>query len=547
MAITFLEPGTDWTNDLSLYAGSYAGGGGSVGSSAVQSHTGGRAVRMQAPSGGDSAGVLAPHGSVADAGTRVSFYWYAGTRGPNFVGFRDASDNYRFELNLCSDTIPGSGYLTSNFSFIKNLSTTFNAGQWYRISIAYVVTSTSNFTIKVWVDGVLDTTFTQADGTLAGIGTSYVSFECNHYGSNAIDVYVDDVYADDSNALTDPGDIIVARPTISGVSPSSFADAQTGVVASGANFSAAANEVWVSPVDDIDGETVVTASPFGGALGGTNPTTSTTITIPASLPVGCGLVVVFTSRDHTSGTGQPTVTDNNGGAAWTQEQFTTDRKAQLWTKRYEANLSGKTITISGAVGSLSAVLLVVTDVYATGSFIADFVQETNASGNETHAALTPTYAGSLLVFSVHNYANDNAVTSISAANFGAADASSEHLSTGGNDCATAMGLWVGRSTSSSGAITWAQTNGTTYSFAFCIRPRTPLGASIQQTVTAQSTTDATFTAVKNTLALGSAYLFVKNALALSNTSGFAVAITAPKGFPFRRLNRSAAMQSINTR
>lgn len=215
---------------------------------------------------------------------------------------------------------------------------------------------------------------------------------------------------------------------------------------------------------------VVPATYFGGASGGTNPTTGTTVTIPASLPTTCILCLHFTSRDHTSGTGQPTVTDNNSGAAWTQKDFSTDRKAQFWWKRYEANLSSKTITIAGAVGSCSARLVVIEDVYDTGDPFTGLLGETNASGNETHAAISPTYPGSAVVFAVHNYANDNAVSSVSAATTGAPGQSTGHLSTGGSDCATHVAVWNNHPASTTGAFTWAQTNGTTYSRAYAVRP-----------------------------------------------------------------------------
>lgn len=320
-------------------------------------------------------------------------------------------------------------------------------------------------------------------------------------------------------------------PTIDSITPSSFSDGQAGNVAAGGNFSGSGNELWISPIDNKDGETSTAASQFGAASGGTNPTTSTTVTIPASLPTTCVLLLHFTSRDHTSGTAQPTVSDNNSGASWTQKRSTTDRKAQLWWKRYESGLSGKTITISGAVGSLSARLVVVQDAYETGDPIEDITEETNASGNETHAAITPSHAGAAMIVAVYNYANDNSVSSLSAANFGAADHTGEHLSTGGNDSACAVGVWDNNPASSSGSLTWAQTNGTTYSFAYSVRPRTPAGAAIQQTITVESATSITFTAVKSTLALGGNFAFVQNADGLSNASGYPVTLTSAANAP----------------
>lgn len=321
-------------------------------------------------------------------------------------------------------------------------------------------------------------------------------------------------------------------PDVTDVTPDVFADAATGIDVDGTDFEASqgTGRVVISPVDDIDGEPTIGVTRFGGATGGTNPTTTTTVAIPASLPTDCVLILAFTSRDHTSGTGQPTVVDDNSGAAWSQDNFSTDRKAQQWSKRYEAGLSGKTITIAGAVGSLTGVLLVADDSYESSGFITDYALQTNSSGTESHAAVTPTYAGSAVVLVVFNYANDNAVSSVTAATTGAPSNTTGHLSTGGSDCGTSVSIWANHPASSSGALTWAQTNGTTYSMAFAIRPRAPAGAAVEQTVTAWGDTQITFTADQDTLGAGvGLYLFVENDSGNSNASGFPVQFTAGGG------------------
>jgi hypothetical protein len=199
-----------------------------------------------------------------------------------------------------------------------------------------------------------------------------------------------------------------------------------------------------------------------------NPTTSCTITIP-TVDVDDDLYVAVTSRDHTAGTALPTCTDNDtGGNTWSLVGNSTDRKALLFRKKATSGTSGKSISISGAVGSVSAVLKVFRGG-AAGDPTTNFAVETNASGDETDAGFTPSTADSMLCASIHNYANDNAVTSLASAQYGAMTMT-EKLSTGGSDCATAFGHDLMSGSTATGNITWAQTNGTTYSIHWAIKP-----------------------------------------------------------------------------
>jgi hypothetical protein len=74
------------------------------------------------------------------------------------------------------------------------------------------------------------------------------------------------------------------------------------------------------------------------------------------------------------------------------------------------------------------------------------------------------------VFAVYNYANDNTVTSVTAATTGAPGQSTSHVSTGGLDSGVHVAVWDNHPASSSGAITWAQTDGTTYSHVYAVKP-----------------------------------------------------------------------------
>lgn len=207
-----------------------------------------------------------------------------------------------------------------------------------------------------------------------------------------------------------------------------------------------------------------------------NPTTGFTVVIPAEVVAGDIVVIAFTSRDHTSATAHPTVTDDDtGGNTWTQLNFSAaDRKAQFWAKYATSGTAGKTVTVAGCVGSASGVLKAFSGVKQGVSPLSTLFQtavmETNASGDESHASYTPTDADSMVLAMIFNYANDNAVTSLSFATLGATTMT-EKLSTGGLDCATAFGhaLQSG-GPAATGTLTWAQTNGTTYSLVRAIQP-----------------------------------------------------------------------------
>lgn len=207
------------------------------------------------------------------------------------------------------------------------------------------------------------------------------------------------------------------------------------------------------------------------AVGGANPTTSTTITIPASVQPNDDLYVAFTSRDHTASDAAATCTDNDsGGNAWTNKGLSSDRKANIFWKKATSGTASKTITVAGALGSLSAGLVVFMGA-ASGDPTTDLALEQNASGDETHAGFTPTNANSHVCFATFNYGNDNAVSAQSAATLGTLTEQFEHLSTGGADCGTAVASKVSAGgPNATGNITWAQTNGATWSAVWAVKP-----------------------------------------------------------------------------
>lgn len=201
-----------------------------------------------------------------------------------------------------------------------------------------------------------------------------------------------------------------------------------------------------------------------------NPTTGFTAVIPSAVLANDLIFLTLTSRDST-GAGTLAVTDNDtGGNAWVKIGNSTDHKATLWWKRATSGTASKTVTVANAVGSCSGVLKAFSGADTGVTPYANVGVETNASTDESHAGFTPGSADSLICAAVFNYANDNAVTSLSFATAGAATFT-EKLSTGGSDCANAFGhVLQSGGPSAAGTLTWAQTDGTTYSMVWTIKP-----------------------------------------------------------------------------
>lgn len=203
-----------------------------------------------------------------------------------------------------------------------------------------------------------------------------------------------------------------------------------------------------------------------------NPTTGFSVNIPSAVETDDLLFMAVTSRDSVNPVLGPFINDDDtGGNAWAILSQSSDGKATVWWKRATSGTASKTVTISSCLGSASGVLKCYSEASLEATPYSNVVQESNASGDESHAGFTPDRASSMLCATVHNYANDNAVTSLSFATAGATTAT-EKLSTGGSDCGCIFGhVFDPGAATASGTLTWAQTNGTTYSITWAIKPR----------------------------------------------------------------------------
>lgn len=196
-------------------------------------------------------------------------------------------------------------------------------------------------------------------------------------------------------------------------------------------------------------------------------TTSCTLVINAGVVTNDILVLDAVNRDSTANL---TVTDDDsGGNTWTlltNQAANTNGSGQRWWKRATSGTASKTITVSGATGSVTAVVTPYTGCPTTDTPFGTAVSEANASGNEVQAGITTTRSGSWVLFMVACTSNDTLnPTSYTATDPATLTESGEGTSTGGSDCSVSHASAEKAAIGATGNISWAQTNGTGASIA----------------------------------------------------------------------------------
>ncbi len=212
MATKFLEPGTDATQDLSFFAST----SGTVTSATDQAHTGTRSLKGFTGSPAVAATANTKTGTVADAGFWFRFSTMPPTNPaqPLTVTQSDASSA------VMAIRLRTTGILEINTGEGTNLgggSTVLAINTWYHLSFAATITSTTVFSAKLFLNGALEASAVNS-GTLPRTSSSVLEFSAvAAHGINA-SCWFDDLYVDDSSALTDPGDIRVTakRPFANG-------------------------------------------------------------------------------------------------------------------------------------------------------------------------------------------------------------------------------------------------------------------------------------------------------------------------------------------
>lgn len=213
MATTFLEPGGDATFNAATTA---AGGiwSGSTGVTVVTDFVHGNHINSLKYRASFTDTVFAST-VLSDSGSRVSIYLY-------FVAL--PSSNARvIDLAQSDGTLIVSLQLTSagilqlwaTGAQIGTNGSTISTGVWYRISLAYTISSTSVNRFELFKNGVSDISIT--NGALNGTTTSRISIG-NILTNSTLDFRSSDHYIDNSSSLTDTGDVWVTakRPFSNG-------------------------------------------------------------------------------------------------------------------------------------------------------------------------------------------------------------------------------------------------------------------------------------------------------------------------------------------
>ncbi len=140
---------------------------------------------------------------------RISFYIYFDdlpvTNPLAFILIKSSGGTGIFYIQL---TTAGQLELVSwNQSSV--LGTILSPDTWYRICVCWNITNATTYTLKSFLNGTLDGTITNS-GTLQSASPNRMDLGWteNASGANKI-IHTDDVYVDDSGALTDIGDIRV--------------------------------------------------------------------------------------------------------------------------------------------------------------------------------------------------------------------------------------------------------------------------------------------------------------------------------------------------
>lgn len=515
--LIWCEAGTAATRGLEWFDAS----GGTVATESSTVKYGQRSIKFTANSGA----FLRKDGVLADAGRRITFWFRLSalpTTNPiRILSIQTSGNNPVLYLLV---TTAGKLSLANNEPGASPSSKTgtfsIAGATWYRVAISYTITSTTNWQCKVYASdtdgaaGTLDINASNTDFSLANTGSyRYSPVHTSAVDPSGCDVFFGPSFIDNGTDLNDPGDIRVIPALYDAENTNNF-DTAVGNARGSTDYNnvnerplsetngwlhqgtSAMEESYIieqtlTSLDvDLTGKTIVgrmawlwatrgndtfTPCTHRAAASGTgNTTTGGTMTIPASVVSGDMLYVGVTSQGSTSASADVTCTDNDtGGNTWTVHTNTSDKKSWVFKKRATSGTASKTVTIANGVTKTAFGCVVVKDAYTGGTAETNTSTETNASGDETHAGFTPDLGGSLIMFFVFDYGSNNDASSQSTANLGAMTERVSHLPAGpGADCALAIATLDGTAAAAAatGNITWAQTNSTTYSVAFAVRP-----------------------------------------------------------------------------
>ncbi len=215
MTTLFLEPGTDATQDFTFYSAT----AGTIASNSTTVHTGTRSIQLNTSSPAVTASATTPAGTCQDAGTRISVWYRFDTNVPAGAStfFAVVQAGGAIVARLQQQTSQKINMLATGAT-TANGNTVLSANTWYRLTVSYVITNSTTYTFKFYINGILESTITSGAGTLTNITSNKLILESGTAAGTNSSTYWDDVYIDNGSGADDPGDVRVTakRPFANG-------------------------------------------------------------------------------------------------------------------------------------------------------------------------------------------------------------------------------------------------------------------------------------------------------------------------------------------
>ena len=211
----------------------------------------------------------------------------------------------------------------------------------------------------------------------------------------------------------------------------------------------------------------------GFAVHSGNPTTSATLTIPATVVNGD---IILVSTSNGGGTVAGTCTDNSGVGSWTQKAFQAgvSMGGSVFWKRITNQTSerGATITKGGQTDSTACGLAVYRGCVASGDpFDVTPVSESNPFPNNTQAGITTVTDGAMVCLDIAVTEDQKNPNSQSTTSPGVLTERYDAQSTGGADAEIAHASALKASAGATGAFTWTMdANHDTVSIGYALKP-----------------------------------------------------------------------------
>lgn len=260
----FMEAGTDATQGFEFYETNTCTSESSV------VNTGPRSINCTHAGGPNPVQNFKKGAVLADAGRRISFYFRLSALPSSgaviaIAAIGDSSDQELFSLNVNSSGVLLFRDRSNNQE--GSDGSTISIDTWFRACISYTITSSTVNELRLFLDGTSDISVTDASLDRASGVNLFIGI-LDGTSSTSITMYVDDIYVDDSSALTDTGNVKVTAKLPNANNTNNF-DANVGN--NPANRYENVNERALSETNGWQDATAASTSTFGKTdVGGTS-------------------------------------------------------------------------------------------------------------------------------------------------------------------------------------------------------------------------------------------------------------------------------------